>query len=138
MKQEEVEPNYKSLQMRIQEGKNKMGSVSSKESNSKPLKMEQSPVSGGSIAGRGLSAIDDREIGMALRKLDREQIEAADAAAALAAGSKSKRKAKAPTKRQDTGDENQDGEDKGEDEEPTATTTEVATKPVRNCSCSMS
>ena len=70
MSQEQVEPNYKSLQIKIDE-KQRMGSMSSVETRP-PLRMEQSQI-GGTIAGRELSGINDRDVGMALRKMDREQ-----------------------------------------------------------------
>ena len=139
-----MEPNYKSLQLRIEDGKKRVGSVSSEEIKSNTLTKQQRQVTAGSVGGPRLSGIDDRDVGWALRKIDREQIDKAGAGTGPTPGTgtdakKSKFRAKLANRRLNTDDKNEDGEDQKDDGEQAATApTEEAAQPTRDCSCIIS
>ncbi len=121
MDQEQVEPNYKTLQLQV-DGK-KLGEVSSAET-APALRMEQSQIRG-DIAARGLSGVEERDVGMALRKRDREQLDGP------AVGSEeSERK---------EGDGGKRSENKSSQEEdgPVEGQAERKTKANRECSCTV-
>lgn len=125
MEQEQVEPNYKSLQLRI-EGKQE-GRASGSSEETKPLRMEQSQIEG-DIASRGLSGIDERDIGMALRKQDREELDGAGDRAG--GGSSSEDKGEERMR------ERESNKNDSQDTDGTAEGNAVRkAKPTRDCGC---
>lgn len=70
MDQEQVDPNYKSMEQKIEAKRDP--SLSSEEV--RPLRMETSQIEG-EIAGRGLSGIDEQDVGTALQNGNQGQLD---------------------------------------------------------------